>query len=700
MLLVLTSCKPAREASEDPDKAWIYRLDSPDEMIRNQALHELWSSNEESRIARLATIASPTVRNRLTALTGRIQLGLSPLDPPRLIELADRFDSLSLLERHESLRLVENLSAGRKPIFAAGAIQRSINQPQATAFWVTQADGAILAMENRVSQRAGRTGLSGSVLPMQLTIEAQEQLRMVLLDIANRIVDPSARVALLSAMRERNSQHKVYSIATLDFLWNQVATTSSPAPARAIQALVDVKAVSAAIAAAGTAPEAIETLANSLAYDEGTLKSALEAKPQRNTAVSILVALVRFPGWERNAGLTAAIRLDEAWKPRPASDAEVTSLDRDFAYHAAAAASGKDPVVALQFASRYQNPSAAASVGSGIRRRSAIDPPPNDAEDQRARLKLADISPEVKLEVLRQLSIAMGAYNDPELVAFLDISQAWFPEPVPDTMPTWHTITRGITKLRFDRDWPAAIKLFNLADQDPMAGRILSVEIHNKWPGWRKEAAAGGLRLPSLDVSLMSPDLFIAFLSGIAFQWENSPLNLKGYQLHLKGRETRWKLLVERSDLLQLVPMAKDADLAGDRESAWELLQIVASGQLPRNNTWQPDDMFATSFPLAAYLSHARTRSAIPSELQRLEALAAKDATAPPVILAAALELSRGDETAALARLEAERVRDPVAMPSTAERLEQLHDFVSQSHKFTGDPASWWSNWVEGFPKD
>lgn len=689
--IAMIACKPAPVKPADPDQAWLQRLGSGDALVRETALDELWTQKDSERLARLLAKA-PATQDGIRRRIARLELGIAPGDPPRFIELSDRVHTLAGDERQEFMRLFQNLPVERRLLFAAAALQRAAGDPKAMADWAGQADSAIHGMENRITQRAEwlEQAAPGG-MAMQLVTGAQTALRDSLLAAADRVIDQAARAALIKAMRSRFQENKVYSLTLLDYRWNRIAPQSSSKPVRAIQALLDLAAIDPAVRLTAGNSSAVDALVMALAYDVPALEQAVAAKPPRPVAVEILAKLARFPGWERKTGYAAACRLEEAWKPRPASDAEVTKDDRDFAYYMAAAALGQDePEKAMEIASFYRHPAAAEFVGNRLRNSASMAP------DEIARIAASQASREVKLEVLRQLSLGVGTMGDAELARFLELSATWFPTPDDATLPAWHTMTRGLAVLRKDRDWPAAIRLFNRVASDRDSGRHLSIEIHNRWPSWRKEG-----RLPVVDVAIMSPELFMSFLSEIEFQWENSPQNLKGYQLHLRGRELRWKLQSTDSEHLDLVRMAREAELAGDSQSSWELLQIVALGRLPLFHPWDTQKRFSSRFPMGAYLSLARARGAIREELERLDAYKPPANMNPPVILTAALALAQGDEAAAVARLEAEKKHPNVPMPATAERLELLRAYLADAQGHAADPAKWWEGWLKkGFPKD
>lgn len=699
----MIACKPPPVKSIDPDQAWLDRLGSAETVEREKALDDLWAQKDAALLDRLLAKTPEATREGIRRCLGRLELGLSPVDPPGFVELADRLEVLTNDERHDLMRGFQDLPLARRLTFAVGALQRVSGHGEATVFWSRQTDGAIHGMENRITQRAGRMGQSPGGIGMGLVMEAQKELRSGLADAARRVTTPAAREALLKALRTDYAENKVYAITTLEFLWNRQPPSSSPVRVRAVEALLDLHAVAPAIEAAGAAPAAVDVLVSALAYDPASLELALREKPPRDTAVAILASLVRFPGWEREAGYSAAVRLDDAWQPWPASDAETTQADRDLAYYAAAAANARDPAKAMDFATRYRHPAAAEVVGRGVKSAAGMQFRSSDPINKIPRIVSSNASRDVKLEVLRQVSFSIGTLTDFELNSFLRLSRAWFPDPDAATLPSWHTITRGIAVLRFERDWAKTVQLLNRASSDPMAGRCLSIEIHNHWPDWREEAESlpNNSRLPVPDVGIMNPELFMAFLSEIEFQWENSPLNLKGYQLHLRGKDLRWKLQSTDTEHLDLIRMARDAELAGDKQSSWELLQIVSLGRLPLFHPWDPRNRFAARFPLAAYLSQARARGAMGEELQRLDAYDARRHPNPPVILSSALELAQGDDAAALARLEAEKKHPNVPLPTTAERLELLRGYLADADLHAADPAKWWDAWMrKGFPKD
>jgi hypothetical protein len=263
-------------------------------------------------------------------------------------------------------------------------------------------------------------------------------------------------------------------------------------------------------------------------------------------------------------------------------------------------------------------------------------------------------------------------------------------------MPAWHLATRGLTTLRNERDWPKSIALLNRADSDPNTGNQLAIEVHNRWSDWKKEG-----RTPQVDVTLMSPALFASFLQQIGFQWELAPQNLKGYQLHLRGNDLRWRLPAENSEHLRLIRIASEADSGGDAQSSWELLQLASLSRLTLFSPWLPRTKFSTRFPLAAYISRARSTNSIPGELARLDAFDSRKSLNPPVILTAALELASGNEAAAKARLEKEKAYPSAPLPTAEERLEALRGYVADANVYADDPSAWWTKWMaKGFPDD
>ena len=58
----------------------------------------------------------------------------------------------------------------------------------------------------------------------------------------------------------------------------------------------------------------------------------------------------------------------------------------------------------------------------------------------------ADAAPEIRIEILRQLSADMGTLDNKCIERFPILSDAWFPPPHTRSLPSWHSITSGLIK--------------------------------------------------------------------------------------------------------------------------------------------------------------------------------------------------------------------------------------------------------------